>query len=176
MVCDTTGQVLGTVSHPARGHSVATRCAPLWPHLCVDDCARRVLSRGGDVTEFKVIVAKNLTGTGHDQRIRAFLGELKNEAEIITVGSGRPPGKVIPPEQQPQYEFTGLTWKYGQSGIDISHAAFQGFETTGSVLLSCCASFNPMASGQTSNSSHVVAPKNINRASNPARGRYSLSE
>jgi uncharacterized protein (TIGR00661 family) len=125
MVCDTIGHGLGTASHPARGHSVATRNASLWPHLCVDDCASRVICKGGDVTEFKVIVAKNLTGAGHDQRIRAFLGELKNEAEIITVGSGRPPGKTIHPEQQPQYEFTGLTWKYGQSGIDISHAALQ---------------------------------------------------
>ena len=39
--------------------------------------------------ELKIILASNLTGKGHEQRVRAFIESLRQEAEVITVGSGR---------------------------------------------------------------------------------------
>ena len=78
--------------------------------------------------ELKVVVATNLTGKGHEQRKRGFLNHLKNEAEISElhfVGSGRPPGKTLTPENTPDREYPGITWKYGARGIDFFHAAGQ---------------------------------------------------
>jgi uncharacterized protein (TIGR00661 family) len=73
----------------------------------------------------KIVVAQNLTGSGHKQRIQAFMPELQQECEVITVGSGRPPGAESLPEKPLDHEFAGLTWKYGHRGIDLSHAALQ---------------------------------------------------
>jgi|GEM_PF-2910694 len=78
--------------------------------------------------EVKFVVAKNLTGKGHEQRQRAFIDHLKNEAEVTElyfVGSGRPPGKQLPKDTPLDREFPGITWKYGNCGIDYLHAATQ---------------------------------------------------
>jgi uncharacterized protein (TIGR00661 family) len=75
--------------------------------------------------ELKIILASNLTGKGHEQRVRAFKESLRQEAEVITVGSGLPEGKLLPPDQQPDHEYTGISWKYGKSGVDLAHAALQ---------------------------------------------------
>jgi uncharacterized protein (TIGR00661 family) len=51
--------------------------------------------------------------------------ELVQECEVITVGSGRPADEQPTPGGKLDYEFAGLTFKYGRGGIDLPHAAGQ---------------------------------------------------